>query len=216
MIEYKVCTKCSVNKHIDEYYIDKNQKYGRKSQCKVCKSEYSKLHNAKPDVKHNNKSNKRQYYINNMEKEREYRVVHSVHIKHIQAQWYQNNKVELSKHRYLYCKERLSFDLNFKLTKYLRTRLNYAVKNNQKVGSAVDDLGCSIDKFKIHLQLKFHRNSRGNHEYMTWDNYGEWHIDHIKPLSKFDLTNKVQFLEAAHFTNLQPLWAIDNMIKSNH
>ena len=50
---------------------------------------------------------------------------------------------------------------------------------------------------------------------MTWDNYGRygWHIDHIKPLCRFDLTDGKQLLEAVHYTNLQPLWASDNYAK---
>jgi hypothetical protein len=50
---------------------------------------------------------------------------------------------------------------------------------------------------------------------MSWDNYGEWQIDHIKPLSKFDLTDRQQLHEACNFNNLQPLWAEDNLAKSN-
>lgn len=49
---------------------------------------------------------------------------------------------------------------------------------------------------------------------MTWENYGEWHLDHIKPLVSFDLTKRVQFLETCHYTNYQPLWAKDNLTKS--
>jgi hypothetical protein len=52
---------------------------------------------------------------------------------------------------------------------------------------------------------------------MTWDNWSldGWHIDHIKPLNKFDLSDRSQFLEAVHYTNLQPLWAVDNLSKGD-
>jgi len=90
----------------------------------------------------------------------------------------------------------------------LRTRLNSAIRGSQKSGSAVDDLGCSIENLKLYLESKFQ-------EGMTWDNRGKhgWHIDHIKPLSSFDLTDREQFLKAVNYTNLQPLWAKDNLTK---
>jgi len=52
---------------------------------------------------------------------------------------------------------------------------------------------------------------------MTWDNWtlDGWHIDHIKPLASFDLTDRKQLLEACHYTNLQPLWAKDNLTKND-
>ncbi len=50
-------------------------------------------------------------------------------------------------------------------------------------------------------------------EGMSWDNYGAWHLDYIKSLVLFDLTGREQFLQAAHYTNLQPLWAADNISK---
>jgi hypothetical protein len=84
--------------------------------------------------------------------------------------------------------------------------LTHAVRNNQKAGSAVKDLGCSVDELKLYLSSKFA-------DHMSWDNYGEWHIDHIVPLSSFDLTNREELLKACHYTNLQPLWAKDNLKK---
>ena len=70
----------------------------------------------------------------------------------------------------------------------------------------VKDLGCSIEELKTHLESQFQPR-------MTWDNYGKWHIDHIKPLSNFNLENKEEFKEACNYKNLQPLWAKDNLIK---
>jgi hypothetical protein len=101
--------------------------------------------------------------------------------------------------------------LNQRVANNLRNRLNRAIKCNYKSGSAVGDLGCSIDQLKAYLESKFQPG-------MTWDNYGRtgWHIDHIKPLSSFDLTNRDQFVLACHYTNLQPLWAKDNMSKSDN
>lgn len=90
----------------------------------------------------------------------------------------------------------------------LRGRLRKAIKRNQKAGSAVADLGCSIDFFKQYLESKFQPG-------MSWDNRSNWHIDHIKPLSKFDLSKRDQLLEACNYRNLQPMWAVDNMIKGN-
>ena len=72
--------------------------------------------------------------------------------------------------------------------------------------SAVRDLGCTIPELMAHLERQFQPG-------MTWDNYGEWHIDHVKPLASFDLTDRLQFLAACHFTNLQPLWGPDNIAK---
>lgn len=60
----------------------------------------------------------------------------------------------------------------------------------------------------VHLERQFTPG-------MSWTNYGDWHIDHIKPLASFDLTDRVQLLVACHFTNLQPLWAEENLKKGD-
>jgi hypothetical protein len=109
-----------------------------------------------------------------------------------------------------YNSNRLKTDIQYRICKRLRNRLNRALKNNKKTGSAVKDLGCTINEFKTYLESKFQSG-------MTWNNWGSkgWHIDHIKPLASFDLTDRQQLLMACHYTNLQPLWAKDNLIKSD-
>lgn len=179
----------------------------------------------------NNETNKTKYYrccCDNCEKDRGYISKSRFNKKPYCVKCATNtsqhkNKLKQShwKNRNISPKQWMKLDptspLRIRLGTNLRSRLYQALKNNYKTGSAVQDLGCSIDKLKIHLQLQFHRNPRGKHEYMTWDNYGRfgWHIDHIKPLSSFDLNDPKQFKEACHWKNLQPLWAKDNLSKGD-
>jgi hypothetical protein len=116
----------------------------------------------------------------------------------------QYHKSQKHKDRIKYRKEN---DINFKLTEVLRNRLRSAIKRNSKEGSAVQDLGCTIIELKIYLEKQFRDD-------MDWKNHGKkWHIDHIKPLAKFDLTNREELLKACHYTNLQPLLVFENLSK---
>lgn len=72
--------------------------------------------------------------------------------------------------------------------------------------SAVRDLGMSIADFREYIAARFHPG-------MCWENYGEWHLDHIKPLADFDLTDEAQARQACHYSNIQPLWAAENQRK---
>ena len=93
----------------------------------------------------------------------------------------------------------------------LRSRLSTALRNGgwKKEVSAWRNLGCSWEHFKQHMEALFK-------EGMTWANHGEWHVDHIKPLAKFDLSDPEEQRKAVHFTNLQPLWAVDNLKKGDN
>lgn len=129
-------------------------------------------------------------------------------------EWNKNNKEKAreSLRKYVkesdYYRQRYNNDIQFRLKVILRNRLTVAIKKNQKAGSAVRDLGCTIDFFKNYLESKFLSG-------MTWENVGDWEIDHIIPLSRFDLTDREQFLKVCHYTNLQPLWKQDNLSKSS-
>jgi hypothetical protein len=89
--------------------------------------------------------------------------------------------------------------------------LGAAIKNGQKAGSAVKDLGCTVEFLKQYLESQFKPN-------MTWSNWGlgvgNWQIDHIVPLCSFDLEKREEFLKASHYTNLQPLWHEEHLNKT--
>lgn len=90
----------------------------------------------------------------------------------------------------------------------LRSRVSHALSRNSKSGSTETLVGCSMDELRDHLESQFADG-------MTWDNYGEWHVDHIKPCAMFDFSVDSHQFECFHYTNMQPLWAIDNYKKGN-
>lgn len=100
--------------------------------------------------------------------------------------------------------------LRKKLHDYVRVRIIKAIKRGAKAGSAIKDLGCSVEEFKMYLESKFQPG-------MTWENWKlhGWHLDHIRPLSSFDLSNHEEFKKAVHYTNLQPMWANENLSKGD-
>lgn len=189
----KICTKC--NQLSNQFDKDRTKKDGYHPACKECRRRRSKIYyiNNRDDLK----NHQLEYYNNNKEARLKYSQV-----------YYRANKDKLQPIRTKYQKTKRKNDINFKIAHNLRSRLRGAIKKNTKLGSAVKDLGCSIEELKHYLAERFT-------EGMTWQNYGEWEIDHIKPLSKFDLTNREELLKACNYNNLQPLWKIANRKKRN-
>lgn len=114
------------------------------------------------------------------------------------AQWRRDNWDAVYKKR----RERLKF----RIRGALQTRIWNALKGGVKAAKTMELIGCSIEDLKTHLESQFQKG-------MNWDNYGEWHIDHIKPCASFDLSKEEQQKECFHYTNLQPLWAEENLKK---
>jgi hypothetical protein len=106
-----------------------------------------------------------------------------------------------------YQKERLATDPDFRLAANLRSRYNQALKHWQtrKTSSVIKLAGCSIEKLRAHIEAQFQPG-------MTWNNWARdgWHLDHIKPIASFD---RPDHPDCWHYSNLQPLWAVDNMKK---
>ncbi len=99
-------------------------------------------------------------------------------------------------------------DIDFRLTKSLRDRLHKAIIGKIKYESAIELIGCSTEELKDYLSKQFSEN-------MNWDNYGKWHIDHIRPCNSFDLSNKDQQRLCFNYFNLQPLWGTQNYAKKD-
>lgn len=123
----------------------------------------------------------------------------------------ETNREHLAALKKVYVKRKMAVDPSFKLRALLRTRLYIAIRTHERRGSAIRDLGCSVDELVIHIASQFKPG-------MTWENWGHvgssvWHLDHIKPLAAFDLTDPEQVRAACHYTNLQPLWAPENLRK---
>ena len=92
----------------------------------------------------------------------------------------------------------------------LHVRLYDAVKHQRggKSAKTLELLGCTVEQLQTFLEAEFTDG-------MTWENYGEWHIDHIRPCASFNLEDPEEQKKCFHWTNLQPLWAKDNLAKSD-
>lgn len=154
-----------------------------------------------------NKDKIASYKLKHRKKEIQYNRWYNLTHKSEYKKYCEVHREEIRQYRKVYRREKIRTDLSFKIAARLRTRLYNAIKQNGKIGSAVCDLGCSIEDFKVYIASKFIDD-------MSWNNYGRWHLDHVTPLSSFNLNDRQQFLVACHYTNYQPLWAIDNLRKN--
>ncbi len=120
--------------------------------------------------------------------------------------WQNANREKINKAK----RDKRNTNHSFRIACNLRKRLSFLVKINsaKKTIQTLKLLGCSLDDFMIHLQSKFK-------EGMSFENYGQWHIDHKIPCNHFDLTDIEQQKICFHYTNLQPLWAKENRAKSD-
>lgn len=183
----KKCSKCLEEKEISDFGRRGSR---RKSHCKMC---ISKKYYENPE-KH--RERQRLYALKNPEKIRE-----------TNKRQREKNKEQRNRK----ARERRKNDPEFRIRHNLRMRMSRAVKDIAKSATTMDLIGCSVLELKLHLESLFV-------DTMSWDNYGPegWHIDHIIPCSRFDLSDPEQQKLCFHYTNLQPLWWKDNIRKSNN
>ena len=161
----------------------------------------------------------RQYRMANPERDRErkrlWRVANREYHAEYTRQWRLKNKHKTRLRRNVDLAFKAKVTLRKRLWEAVRAQVNRGLKDSANVGqrrpgSAIRSLGCSIPELLRHIEAQFKPG-------MTWGNWSlnGWHIDHMHPLSSFDLTDMEQLQAACHFTNLQPLWAKENLAKAS-
>lgn len=220
----KNCSKCKLKKDFILFSKNKSQYDGYNNYCKECdkirkikrysfkkeeiKEKSKNYYNENKDIvafknkiwRNENKDLIRilskNYYEKNKEK-----------IKKDKKEYYKNNKVKYN----IYSKKRRDNDVLYKYRCNVRTLIRHSFKRGEnkkfkKTYSTEKILGCNINFFISYLESKFT-------EGMTIKNHGEWHIDHIIPISIAKTEEDI--IKLCHYTNFQPLWAKENIIKSN-
>jgi hypothetical protein len=157
------------------------------------------------------KEYRRQYYLKNKERTLAVNKLWSKNnIEKKRSIWrtyYYKNSKKLNQDKIKYRNEVYAKDPYFRLYTCIRTRINKVIKNNIKCKKTLNLLGIPNVKFlKKYLESKFKHG-------MTWEKRGLIHIDHIIPCASFDLKDPKQQAKCFHYTNLQPLWAKENLFK---
>jgi len=221
---YKRCSKCKQVKEVCFFSKNNTTKDKLHCSCKECdKKKY--FENRERNImnmrnyKKNNSEKLQEYYLQNQENYKQYRKSKKDLTKVYMKEYYLNNlekrkkylestKQERNLKRNISEKKRRNSDSLFKLKIYVRNRIGFYLKKNTvtKRNNTFKIVGCTPQELKIYLEQKFIDN-------MSWENQGKWHIDHIIPLSSAKTEEELYNL--CHFTNLQPMWAEENLRKGS-
>ena len=228
-METKVCSKCDIKKDICEFGKLKSSKDGYRYFCKKCRNNIEKTYEGgnvserKKKWRNNNKEKIKNHYQETkqtiLDYQKKYREENLGKIKERGKKYYNTNKKEILDKNKIYRKNTKNIrniyeskkkknDPIYSLLCGMRSRLCNYLKmcGITKRNKTFDIVGCTPEFLKEYLEKQFIDG-------MNWDNRCEWHIDHIIPLSSAKTEDELYKL--CHYKNLQPLWAEDNLKKSN-
>lgn len=183
----KVCPSCELEQPEEEF---KHGKY----HCYTCQKRMSREWKAKNRGKVSEYNHK-------------YKKENKETIKEYNAQYHMENRDAMREKTRLYHNKRAKEDFTFKLAQNLRRRFTRLAKGYHDE-SALDVVGCSLEFFQLWMMYRFYGD-------MDFHNHGKlWHLDHVVPVSKFDLTDKEEMRKCFHWSNFQPLTAKENISKN--
>lgn len=185
----KSCIKCKKSLPVDEFYKRSASSDRLDNYCKKCRQCFT-----------NN------YYNKNVDAQRERVKQYQRDNQDKVAQTRSKRVSKMNEYQRKYKLARFHSEPLFKLICNLRRSTSMSFKGLRKDKKTIELLGCSLEEARVHLEASF---SQG----MSWLNYGKWHVDHIIPISS--AKNKEQLEKLWHYSNLQPLWAKDNLSKSD-
>ena len=161
----------------------------------------TKKYHSKPEVKERKSKNHKQWSEKNREHLREYH-----------KEWREENREYLNEYKRIYEKTKKDSDPSYRLASYTRTAIYTCLKerNINKYNNTFDLLPYTLEELINRLESQFKDG-------MTWDNYGQWHVDHIKPMNLFNFKHPTdnEFQECWSLDNLQPLWSQENLSKGS-
>ena len=196
-MDKKRCAMCRKLKPLDEFNNESAKKDGKKCGCKLCYGKAEKIHREK------NKAHRAAV-------KKVWRKKNLKHVKAKKEEWRKGNMPMERQASRKYRRKRIKTDSQYHTKEVLRGRIRSAISRQygEKAFSTIELLGCTVAECRDYLEKQFEPG-------MSWDNHSHegWHIDHIKPCAAFDLTDPSQQKECFHHTNLQPLWAEDNLAK---
>lgn len=222
-VKTKICSRCKKELPVTNFTKSVDNKDGLDSYCRSCKSKYQRQYhknNREILLKKQRESSKtvagkatrKKYIETNKENIRKYHSEWYLKNKEavlLQCRTYRHNNKKKAMARYY---KKMASDPEYRISLALRARLRNAVKEQHadKLGKTFELVGCSSFELQKYLESIFLPG-------MTWDNYGRngWHIDHIIPCAFFDLTKLEEQKKCFHWSNLQPMWWLDNVSKAS-
>ena len=203
----KICSKCQKSLDLNLFYKCARYADGYRSHCKNCISNQAR--NNRESNKERYKNRYKKYYQGHKEEKARYQKSKIEQLREYNRNYYHKNNIKES------VNNRFKNNPELRIKRIFRSRLVDVVKGKSKTSAILEYLGCSYSFLIQYLESKFQ-------EGMTWDNYGNpngdhsncWHIDHIIPVSSMG-TDENSLRIIWHYSNLQPLWAKDNLSKGS-